>query len=94
MRIWPNHIAVISTIMITKIISGGQTGADQTALGFAISYGIPHDNWIPKGRKTENGVLPEFMISLWTFPEVLWRYESHDKQIPENHTHGYSATEC
>jgi len=46
-------------MMISKIISGGQTGVDQAALDVAIALGIPHGGWIPKGRKTENGVLPE-----------------------------------
>lgn len=45
--------------MITKIISGGQTGADQAALDAAIEFGIPHGGWIPKGRKTERGRLPD-----------------------------------
>ena len=45
--------------MIKKIISGGQTGADRAALDVAIQLGIPHGGWIPKGRKTENGELPE-----------------------------------
>ena len=45
--------------MIQKIISGGQTGADRAALDFAIMHGIPHGGWIPKGRKTEDGTLPE-----------------------------------
>jgi len=45
--------------MIKKIISGGQTGADQAALDVAIELGIPHGGWIPKGRKTESGILPE-----------------------------------
>ena len=45
--------------MITKIISGGQTGADQAALDFAIKHSIPHGGWIPKGRKTEDGILPD-----------------------------------
>jgi hypothetical protein len=44
--------------MIKKIISGGQTGADQAALDVAIETGIPHGGWIPKGRKTEAGPLP------------------------------------
>jgi hypothetical protein len=43
--------------MIRKIISGGQTGADQAALDAAIKLGIPHGGWIPKGRLTENGAL-------------------------------------
>jgi len=44
--------------MIKKIISGGQTGADQAGLDVAIDLNIPHGGWIPKGRKTENGTLP------------------------------------
>ena len=45
--------------MIKKIISGGQTGADRAALDAAIALGIPHGGWIPKGRKTEKGILPD-----------------------------------
>lgn len=41
-----------------KIISGGQTGADQAALDAAIALNIPYGGWLPKGRKTENGPLP------------------------------------
>ncbi|MFP4037913.1 MAG: putative molybdenum carrier protein [Desulfobacteraceae bacterium] len=45
--------------MITKIISGGQTGADRAALDAAIEMSVPHGGWIPKGRLTEAGPLPE-----------------------------------
>lgn len=45
--------------MLSKIISGGQTGADQAALDAAIELGIPQGGWIPKGRLTEAGTLPE-----------------------------------
>ena len=45
--------------MITRILSGGQTGADRAALDFAIKHHIPHGGWLPKGRKTEDGTLPE-----------------------------------
>ena len=45
--------------MITRIISGGQTGADRAALDFAVQRGIPHGGWIPRGRRTEAGPLPE-----------------------------------
>ena len=45
--------------MIKKIISGGQTGADRAALDVAIKEGIPHGGWIPKGRKAEDGMLPD-----------------------------------
>jgi hypothetical protein len=43
---------------IIKIISGGQTGADQAALDAAIKLNIPHGGWIPKGRINESGPLP------------------------------------
>ena len=45
--------------MIGKIVSGGQTGADRAALDVAIKLGIPHGGWIPKGRMTEAGPLPD-----------------------------------
>jgi len=45
--------------MIKKIISGGQTGVDRAALDAAIRMGIPHGGWIPKGRLTEEGPLPD-----------------------------------
>jgi hypothetical protein len=44
--------------VISKIISGGQTGADRAALDVAIELGIPHSGWVPKGRRTERGPLP------------------------------------
>ncbi|MFO8239670.1 MAG: putative molybdenum carrier protein [Dissulfuribacterales bacterium] len=47
------------TCRITKIISGGQTGADQAALDVAIEKGIPYGGWVPKGRLTEAGMLLE-----------------------------------
>ncbi len=45
--------------MVSKIVSGGQTGVDRAALDVAIKLGIPHGGWIPKGRLTEDGPLPE-----------------------------------
>jgi hypothetical protein len=45
--------------MIKKIISGGQTGADQAALDAAIKLDVPHGGWIPKGKITENGPLSD-----------------------------------
>jgi hypothetical protein len=45
--------------MLSKIISGGQTGADRAALDVAIRFNIPHGGWIPKGRIAEDGPLPD-----------------------------------
>jgi len=44
--------------LIQKIVSGGQTGADRAALDWAISRGIPHGGWCPKGRLAEDGMIP------------------------------------
>jgi len=38
-----------------RIVSGGQTGADQAALDWAIAHGVPHGGWCPKGRRSEDG---------------------------------------
>jgi len=44
---------------ISKIISGAQTGVDRAALDAALELGIPHGGWVPKGRKAEDGIIPE-----------------------------------
>ncbi len=43
---------------VEKIISGGQTGADRESLDWAILHNIPHGGWCPKGRKAEDGRIP------------------------------------
>jgi hypothetical protein len=50
--------------MVIKIISGGQTGADRAALDFAIKHNILHGGWVPKGRKAEDGSIPEKYLLL------------------------------
>jgi hypothetical protein len=40
-----------------KIISGGQTGADQAGLDWAIEHGVVHGGRCPKGRKSEDGLI-------------------------------------
>ncbi len=44
--------------MVSKIISGGQTGADRGGLDAAIHCKLPNGGWCPKGRKAEDGILP------------------------------------
>ncbi len=44
--------------MITKIVSGGQTGADRGGLEAAIYCDVPHGGWCPNGRKAEDGTIP------------------------------------
>lgn len=45
-------------MMIAKVITGGQTGADRGALEAAAAAGIPTGGWIPKGWLTEDGPEP------------------------------------
>jgi hypothetical protein len=41
------------------IVSGGQTGADRSALDFAIAYDVANMGWCPKGRLAEDGAIPD-----------------------------------
>ena len=45
--------------MIRKVISGGQTGVDRAGLDAAVNAGIPIGGYCPKGRRAEDGVIPE-----------------------------------
>jgi hypothetical protein len=45
--------------MISKVISGGQTGADRGGLDAAIQLGIDHGGACPKGRRSEDGKIPQ-----------------------------------
>ena len=42
---------------LRKIVSGGQTGADQGALAACVQTGFPYGGWVPKGRRTEKNVV-------------------------------------
>ena len=44
---------------ISKVVSGGQTGVDQGALDACRWIDFPYGGWMPKGRKTEAGTLPD-----------------------------------
>ena len=43
---------------LQKIVSGGQTGADQGALAACLQKKFPYGGWVPKGRRTEKGKVP------------------------------------
>jgi len=54
-----------STPLISRIVSGGQTGADRGALDAAIAAGVIHAGWCPAGGWAEDkpyppGVLVDF----------------------------------
>ena len=42
-----------------KIVSGGQTGVDRAALDAALEFNIECGGWCPKGRRSEDGTIPE-----------------------------------
>lgn len=46
--------------MIERVVSGGQTGADQAGWRAAKACGIPTGGYMPKGFLTEDGPRPEF----------------------------------
>ncbi len=45
--------------MIENVVSGGQTGVDRAALDAAIRAGVGCGGWCPRGRRAEDGVIPE-----------------------------------
>jgi hypothetical protein len=47
-------------MIIQRVISGGQTGADQAGWRAAKAFSIPCSGWMPKGFLTEDGPRPEF----------------------------------
>lgn len=46
--------------MIERVLSGGQTGADQAGWRAAAKCGIATSGWMTKGFRTEDGCRPDF----------------------------------
>lgn len=44
---------------LKKVISGGQTGVDRGALDAALDLGLEAGGWAPKGRRAEDGIIPD-----------------------------------
>ena len=62
-----------------KIISGGQTGADQAAWRAAKACGIPTGGWMPKGCKTEDGLHWEFVELYGAQPTLNMSYSERTR---------------
>ena len=45
--------------MLDKLISGGQTGVDRAALDVGLALGLAVGGWCPKGRRAEDGPIPD-----------------------------------
>jgi len=44
---------------LVRIVSGGQTGVDRAALDAAMARGIACGGWVPRGRRAEDGRVPD-----------------------------------
>jgi len=43
---------------LLTVVSGGQTGVDRAALDVALELGLPCGGWCPRGRRAEDGRIP------------------------------------
>lgn len=73
--------------MIEKLISGGQTGADQGGLEAAEVLGIPTGGWAPKGWRTENGPAP-WLGEKYGLEETLVTNYRHRTQLNIKYSNG------
>ena len=44
---------------LQQIVSGGQTGVDRAALDVAMALGLSCGGWVPRGRRAEDGRVPD-----------------------------------
>lgn len=44
---------------LRKIVTGGQTGVDRAALDAALEYNVEVSGWCPRGRRAEDGPIPD-----------------------------------
>jgi hypothetical protein len=49
--------------MLKKIVTGGQTGVDRSALDVAIQLNYEYGGWCPRGRKAEDGIIDPIKYS-------------------------------
>ena len=54
-----SRIRFLVSSLVSKIVSGGQTGVDRAALDVAIELKIDHGGWCPLGRRSEDGPIDE-----------------------------------
>jgi hypothetical protein len=66
--------------MLEKVITGGQTGADQAAWRAAKAFGIPTGGAMPLGFKTEDGPRPEFAEMYGAVEMPTTSYASRTRQ--------------
>lgn len=47
------------SVLLRKIVSGGQTGVDRGALDAALAVSFPCGGWCPADRRAEDGSIPD-----------------------------------
>ena len=79
-------------MVIRRIISGAQTGADRAALDAALDAGVRVGGWVPKGRMAEDGRIPEHYPGLRETPaddyETRTRWNVRDSDATLILSHG------
>ncbi|HUS20717.1 MAG TPA: putative molybdenum carrier protein [Aeromicrobium sp.] len=53
------------TVNVTRIVSGGQTGADRAALDVAIELGITYGGWCPAGGWADDYPQPPGLLAFY-----------------------------
>lgn len=65
--------------MLVKVISGGQTGADQAGLRAAKAAGLETGGWMPKRFRTEAGNRPDMAVLYGVREHQFWEYQPRTK---------------
>ena len=84
-----------SVPMITLVISGGQTGADQAGWRAAKACGIATRGWMPKGFHTEEGPQPLFaeLFGAQEMPTPSYRLRTEQNVRDSDGTIWFGRTE-
>ncbi len=72
--------------MVSKVVSGGQTGVDRAALDVALELGLPCGGWCPQGRRAEDGEIPRRYplreTPWWGYPQrTEWNVRDSDATL-------------
>ena len=73
-------------LMLEKIVSGAQTGADRGGLDAALAKGLPIGGWVPKGRRAEDGVVPDKYVGLVEMPTASYLARTEKNVIDSDAT--------
>jgi len=65
----------IDAVVVARVVTGGQSGADRAATDVAISLGIPYGGWVPLGGWAED--LPDP-------PGLLARYPAFEESASDD----------